>query len=110
MSSTWLDHTDDAIVWRPLGASRSGMRARDGCSTKTAGIGPPATLSGLPESDGERMDRRRNLAQHDRWRGEMRVEREDGTEVPVDARAVVIRAAEARIIGYLGIVRGHHCA
>ena len=60
-------------------------------------VGQPATLLGLAETDGARMDRRRHLAEYGRWRGEMTVERKDGTEVPVDASVVAIREAEARI-------------
>ena len=42
-------------------------------------VGEPATLLGLAETDGAGMDRRRHLAEYGRWRGEMTVERKDGT-------------------------------
>jgi len=104
----WLDHTEDAIVvcgadWRVM-VWNEGAGRMFGWTAEEV-IGQPATVLGVAENDGQRMDRRRHLAEHGHWRGEMTVERKDGTEVPVDGSVVAIRGAEARISGYLGILR-----
>jgi PAS domain-containing protein len=51
------------------------------------------------------MDRRRQLAESGRWHGEVTVEREDGSEVPVESIAVAVRDEQGGISGYLGIHR-----
>jgi PAS domain S-box-containing protein len=51
------------------------------------------------------MDRRRQLGEDGRWRGEITVERKDGSEVPVESIVVAIRDEQGGISGYLGINR-----
>ena len=104
----WLTYTEDAIV--VCGADRSVMVWNEGARrmfgwTAQEVVGQPATALGLIENDGERMERRRYLAEHGHWRGELAVQRKDGTEVPVDGSVIAIREAEGRISGYLGILR-----
>jgi PAS domain S-box-containing protein len=104
----WLDHTEDAIVvcgadWR-VTVWNEGARRMFGWTAEEV-IGQPATVLGLAEHDGERLDRRRHLAEDGHWRGELAVERKDGTAIPVDGDVVAIRGADAEISGYLGILR-----
>jgi PAS domain S-box-containing protein len=103
-----LDHSEDAIVacdadWR-VTVWNEGARGMYGWTAEEA-VGRPAAFLGLDESDEQRMDRRRQLAEHGRWRGETTVERRDGSEVPVESSVVAIRDEEGRVSGYLGIHR-----
>ncbi|HEY2201453.1 MAG TPA: PAS domain S-box protein, partial [Solirubrobacteraceae bacterium] len=103
-----LDHTEDAIVacdadWR-VTVWNEGARRIFGWTAEEA-VGQPATFLRLDESDEQRMDRRRQLAEYGRWRGELMVERKDGSEVPVEAIGVAIRGEQGGISGYLGIHR-----
>jgi PAS domain S-box-containing protein len=104
----WLTHTEDAIVVCGVDWSvtvwNEGARRMFGWTAEEV-VGQPATVLGLAENDGERLERRRYLAKHGHWRGELTVERKDGTEVPVDGSVIAIRGAKARIGGYLGILR-----
>jgi PAS domain S-box-containing protein len=103
-----LDHTEDAIMlcdanWR-VTLWNGGARRMLGWTAEEV-VGQPPTLLGLAENDGDGMDRRRQLAEYGRWREGTTVERKDGTEVPVDTEVIAVRDPQARITGYLGILR-----
>jgi PAS domain S-box-containing protein len=103
-----LDHTEDAIVatdadWR-VTVWNEGARRMYGWTAEET-VGQPVALLELDESDEQRMDDRRQLAEHGRWRGEITVERRDGTKVPVEAIAVAICDEQGRVSGYLAIHR-----
>ena len=98
-----LDHTEDAIVawnadWR-VTAWNEGARQMYGWRAEEA-VGQPATFWRLAESDEQRIDRRRQLAEHGRWRGEISVERRDGSQVPVESIVLAIRDEQRGISGY----------
>ena len=103
-----LNHSEDAIVacdadWR-VTLWNEGARRMFGWTAEEA-VGHPATFVGVGESDAQRMDRRRQLAEQGRWRGEITVQRKDGSEVPVESVVVAIRDEQGGISGYLGIHR-----
>ncbi len=103
-----LDHTEDAIVacdadWR-VTVWNQGARRMYGWTVEEA-IGRPETFFRLDESDEQRMDRRWQLAEYGRWRGEIMVQRKDGSKVPVEAISVAIRDEQGGMSGYLGIHR-----
>ena len=103
-----LDHTEDGIMlcdadWR-VTLWNAGARRMFGWRAEEV-VGQSATLLGLAEIDGAGIERGRQLAEYGRWRGEVTVERKDGTEAPVDTVVVVVRDPQARISGYLGILR-----
>ena len=103
-----LDHTEDAIVacdvdWRVTVWSE-GARHMLGWTAEEV-VGRPGALLRTDETDPQRMHRRRQLSRHGRWRGTVKVQRKDGSEVPVEAVAVAIRDEEGEISGYLGIHR-----
>ena len=103
-----LDHTEDAIVacdadWR-VTVWNEGARRIFGWTAEEA-VGQPAAFLGLGESDAQRMDRRWQLAEYGRWRGEVTVERRDGSEVPVESIAVAVRDEQGGITAIWGIHR-----
>lgn len=103
-----LDLTEDAIVatdadWR-VTVWNEGARRMYGWTAAEA-VGHPATFLRLDESDEQRMDRRRRVAEHGRWRGEIVVQRKDGSKVPIEAIVVAIRDEQGGVSGYLGIHR-----
>jgi PAS domain S-box-containing protein len=103
-----LDHVVEAIVacdanWRVM-AWNEGARRIFGWTAEEA-LGRPGMFFGLDETDGQRMDRRRHLAEHGGWRGEVAVLRKDGSEVPVESFAIAIRDQQGRISCYLGVHR-----
>jgi PAS domain S-box-containing protein len=103
-----LDHTEDAIMawdadWR-VTVWNEGARRMYGWTAEEA-IGRPETFFRLGESDAQCMDRRSQLAEYGRWRGEVTSERKDGSKVPVEAISVAIRDEQDGISGYLGIHR-----
>jgi PAS domain S-box-containing protein len=102
----WLDHTEDAIVvcdadWS-ITVWNDGARRMFGWTAEEV-VGRPATVLVFAEPDGQRIDRRRAIADHGHWRGEFAVERKDGTAIPVDVNVVAIRGEDTGISGYLGI-------
>jgi PAS domain S-box-containing protein len=106
--SALLDHVVEAIVacdanWR-VTAWNEGARRIFGWTAEEA-VGRLGTFFGLDESDGEPMARRRQLAEHDGWSGEVAVMRKDGSEVRVESFAVAIRDEQGSISRYLGIHR-----
>jgi PAS domain S-box-containing protein len=81
--------------WRVM-AWNEGARRIFGWTAEEA-LGRPGMFFGLDETDGQRMDRRRHLAEHGGWRGEVAVLRKDGSEVPVESFAIAIRDQQGRI-------------
>ena len=56
-------------------------------------------------SDEQRMELRRQLSDEGRWRGEVTIERKDGSKIWVESTDVAIRDPQGEITGYLGIHR-----
>jgi PAS domain S-box-containing protein len=103
-----LDHTEDAIVacdadWR-VTVWNEGARRMYGWSADEA-LGRDETFFRLDGTDERRTDRRRQLAEYGRWRGEIMVRRKDGSKVPVEAISVALRDEQGGMSGYLGIHR-----
>jgi PAS domain S-box-containing protein len=103
-----LDHTEDAIVaCDPDGRVtvwNEGAQRMYGWSAEEA-IGRPETFFRVVENDEQHMERRRQLAEYGRWRGEIVVQRKDGSKVPVESISVAIRDEQGEMTGYLGIHR-----
>ncbi|HEY2656084.1 MAG TPA: PAS domain S-box protein, partial [Solirubrobacteraceae bacterium] len=103
-----LDYTEDAIVACDadgrVAVWNEGARRMYGWSAEEA-IGRPETFFRLDESDEQHVDRRRQLAAHGRWRGEIVVQRKDGSTVPVESISVALRDEQGEMSGYLGIHR-----
>ncbi|MGZ6639114.1 MAG: PAS domain S-box protein [Solirubrobacteraceae bacterium] len=101
-----LDAAEDAIVaadaeWRVTAWNRGAERLY-GWTAEEA-------LAQLPDfvrvDWGDEADRRRQLSERGRWRGEGIAERKDGSKVAIEAVAVALRDPGGGITGYLGIHR-----
>ncbi len=53
----------------------------------------------------EPSEMRRRIAEEGRWRGEVTQARKDGTRIPVEISAVVLRDSDGRIANYVSVVR-----
>ena len=103
-----LDHTDDAIVacdaqWHITAWNRGAERMFGWPAEEVIGQSPE--FVGLDIGNEQRTGLRRQLSELGRWRGEVTVERKDGSSVSIEAIAVAIRDAHGELTGYLGIHR-----
>jgi PAS domain S-box-containing protein len=104
-----LDSTDDAIValdaewfvtvWNPGAERMYGWTADEVLGRHTLEV------ARLQMSYEERVEVRRAVAEHGRWRGEVVAYRKDRTPVCVELITVALRGERGGITGYLGIHR-----
>jgi len=104
-----LDSTEDAIValdaewfvtvWNPGAERMYGWTADEVLGRHTLEV------ARLEMSYEERVEVRRAVGAHGRWRGEVVAYRKDGTPVCVELITVALRGERGAITGYLGIHR-----
>jgi PAS domain S-box-containing protein len=104
-----LDQTEDAIIafdplWR-VTAWNQGAERMYGWSAEEALRRELRSFMTLSMSDAQHAETRREIAERGRWRGEVDVERRDGSMVSVESIHVAIRDVDSQITGYLAIQR-----
>ncbi len=103
-----LEHTDDAIVacdaQRLITAWNRGAERMFGWTAEEV-IGQSPEFVKLDGGNEQRTELRRQLSELGRWRGEVTMERKDGSSVSTEATAVAIRDAHGELTSYLGIHR-----
>jgi PAS domain S-box-containing protein len=103
-----LDHTEEAIIacdaqWRINAWNRGAERMYGWTAAEV--LGQPASFFRLDGNDEQRLERRVQLAEHGRWRGEICAEGKDGSQLSIEAAVVAIRDGDGGITGYLGVHR-----
>jgi PAS domain S-box-containing protein len=104
-----LDQTEDAIIafdplWR-VTAWNQGAERMYGWSAEEALGHELRSFMTLSMSDAQQAEIQREIAERGRWRGEVDVERRDGSTVSVESVHVAICDADSQITGYLAIHR-----
>jgi PAS domain S-box-containing protein len=104
-----LDQTEDAIIafdprWRVTAWNRGAERMY-GWSAKEARGRELRSFMRLSTSDAQHAEIRREIAERGRWRGEVDVERRDGSMLSVESVQVAICGVDSQITGYLAIHR-----
>jgi PAS domain S-box-containing protein len=104
-----LDQTEDAIIafdplWR-VTAWNQGAERMYGWSAGEVLRRELRSFMTLSMSDAQHAEIRREIAERGRWRGEVDVERRDGSILSVESVHVAICDADSQITGYLAIHR-----
>ena len=104
-----LDQTEDAIIafdplWRVTAWNRGAERMY-GWSAEEARGREFRSFVTVSMSDTQHAEIRREIAERGRWRGEVDVERKDGSMLSVESIQVAIRDVDSQITGYLAIHR-----
>jgi PAS domain S-box-containing protein len=104
-----LDQTEDAIIafdprWR-VTAWNQGAEQMYGWSAEEALSRELRSFMTVGMNDAEHAERRREIAERGRWRGEVDVERKDGSVLSVESILVAICEVDSQITGYLAIHR-----
>jgi PAS domain S-box-containing protein len=104
-----LDQTEDAIIafdphWR-VTAWNQGAERMYGWSAEEALRRELRSFMTTSMSDAQTAEIRCEVAERGRWRGEVDVERRDGSMLSVESTNVAIRGVDSQITGYLAIHR-----
>jgi PAS domain S-box-containing protein len=104
-----LDQTEDAIIafdplWRVTAWNRGAERMY-GWSAEEALRRELRSFLTVSMSDAQHAEIRREIAEHGRSRGEVDVERRDGSKLSVESIHVAIRDLDSQVSGYLAIHR-----
>jgi PAS domain S-box-containing protein len=104
-----LDQTEDAIIafdplWR-VTAWNQGAERMYGWSAEEAPRRELESFMTVSMSDAQHAEIRREIAERGRWRGEVDVERRDGSMLSVESIHVAICDVDSQITGYLAIHR-----
>jgi PAS domain S-box-containing protein len=104
-----LDQTEDAIIafdplWR-VTAWNQGAERMYGWSAEEAVGCELRSFMTVSMSDAQHAEIRREIAERGRWRGEVAVDRRDGSTVSVESIHITIYDVDSQITGYLAIHR-----